>query len=98
MPWLLVQNDGVLLLRLHVQPRAAKSEVAGMLGDALKVRLAAPPVDGKANRALLDFLADRLRVSKNAVTLKSGESSRQKTVLVRGVKEELARTALFPTA
>ena len=98
MPWLLVQNDGVLLLRLHVQPRAAKTEIAGMLGDALKVRLAAPPVDGKANRALLDFLADRLRVSKNAVTLKSGESSRQKTVLVRGVKEELARTALFPTA
>ncbi len=98
MPWLLPQNNDTLLLRLHVQPRAAKSEIAGMLGDALKIRLAAPPVDGKANRALLDFLADRLQVPKNAVTLKSGESSRQKSVLVRGVKEESARAALFPVA
>ncbi|MQY51448.1 DUF167 domain-containing protein [Rhodocyclus gracilis] len=71
-----------VILTLHIQPGAKKSEVAGEHGDALKIRLAAPPVDGRANAALLDFLAARLALPKAALTLKSGQSSRRKRVEV----------------
>lgn len=75
-------RDGRLLLTLHIQPGAKKTEVCGLHGDALKIRLAAPPVDGKANAALLAFVADRLGLSKSAVSLKSGQTSRRKVVEV----------------
>ena len=73
-------SDERALLTLHVQPGAKKTSVAGLYGDALKVRLAAPPVDGKANAALIDFLAGRLGVAKSAVHLKSGQTSRRKVL------------------
>ncbi len=75
-------GDGRLLLTLHIQPGAKKTEVCGLHGDALKIRLAAPPVDGKANAALLAFVADRLGLPKSAVSLKSGQTSRRKVVEV----------------
>lgn len=75
-------GDGRLLLTLHIQPGAKKTEVCGLHGDALKIRLAAPPVDGKANAALLAFVANRLGLSKSAVSLKSGQTSRRKVVEV----------------
>jgi len=79
--WL--QADGAaVVLRLHVQPGAKKTEIVGEHGEALKVRLAAPPVDGKANAELLAYLAERLGLPRTALTLKSGESSRQKRVAV----------------
>lgn len=79
--WL--QADGAAaVLRLHVQPGAKKTEIVGEHGEALKVRLAAPPVDGKANAELLAYLAERLGLPRTALTLKSGESSRQKRVAV----------------
>jgi uncharacterized protein (TIGR00251 family) len=65
--------------------------VAGEHGDALKIRLAAPPVDGKANAALLAFIAERLGVSKSAVTLKSGQTSRRKVVEVEGAPVDAVR-------
>lgn len=74
--------DGSLSLSVHVQPGAKRSEFAGLHGDALKIRLAAPPVDGKANAALLALIADRLGVPKGRVCLKSGQTSRNKVVLV----------------
>ena len=77
-------GDGRLLLTLHIQPGAKKTEVCGLHGDALKIRLAAPPVDGKANAALLAFVADRLGLPKSAVSLKSGQTSRRKVVEVAG--------------
>jgi len=77
-------GDGRLLLTLHIQPGAKKTEVCGLHGDALKIRLAAPPVDGKANAALLAFVADRLDLPKSAVSLKSGQTSRRKVVEVAG--------------
>jgi uncharacterized protein (TIGR00251 family) len=89
--WLRVAVDGRLTLTLHIQPGAKKTEVAGEHGDALKIRLAAPPVDGKANAALLAFIAERLGVSKNAVTLKSGQTSRRKVVEVEGASVEAVR-------
>jgi uncharacterized protein (TIGR00251 family) len=79
--WLRVGN-GRITLTLHIQPGAKKTEVAGQYGDALKIRLAAPPVDGKANAALLGFVAERLGLPKSAVTLKNGHTSRRKVLEV----------------
>jgi hypothetical protein len=79
--WL--REDGTsLVLTLHVQPGAKRTEVAGSHGDALKVRLAAPPVDGKANAELLRFLADAFSVPLRKVTLLRGETSRMKVVRI----------------
>lgn len=89
--WLRRHADGGATLTLHIQPGAKKTEVAGVHGDALKLRLAAPPVDGKANAALLAFLAERLDLPKSALTLKSGQASRRKVV-------EIAATAPADTA
>lgn len=80
-PWLRVGEQRATLT-LHIQPGAKKTEVAGLHGDALKIRLAAPPVDGKANAALIAFVAQRLDVARSAVTLKSGQTSRRKVLEV----------------
>lgn len=77
--------DGGVRLSVHVQPRAARTEIAGEHGDALKVRLAAPPVDGAANDALVAFLADRFGVPRRAVRVVSGHASRRKLVELTGV-------------
>jgi uncharacterized protein (TIGR00251 family) len=68
-----------------VQPRASRSEVLGLHGDALKIRLAAPPVDGAANEALIELLADQLDVPRAAVRIVSGVRSRTKVVEVAGI-------------
>ena len=81
-------------LTLHVQPRAARSEVVGTHGDAIKVRLAAPPVDGAANAELLAHLARVLGVPKGALTLERGLTGRRKVVRVQGVNPDQARRAL----
>lgn len=85
--WYRVGADGCVTLTLHIQPGARTTELAGLHGDALKIRLAAPPVDGKANAALIDFIADRLEIARSAVRLKSGQSSRRKVLEVSGVAE-----------
>jgi uncharacterized protein len=84
-PWRQEQASGAgnaVLLTLHVQPGAKRTEVAGTHGDALRIRLAAPPVDGKANAELLRFLAAAFDVPRRAVTLLRGEASRQKLVRI----------------
>lgn len=90
--WLQV-HAGAVTLTLHIQPGAKKTEVVGLHGDALKIRLAAPPVDGKANAALIEFLAARLGVARSALCLKSGLTSRRKVVEAT-VSESLARACL----
>lgn len=82
--WYRLGSDGRISLTLHIQPGAKKTASAGRHGDALKIRLAAPPVDGKANAALIDYLADRLGRPKAAITLRSGLSSRRKIIEVEG--------------
>jgi len=77
-----VDGQVTLQLTLHVQPGASRTEVTGTHGDALKVRLAAPPVDGKANAELLRFLAEVFGVPRRNVTLLRGESSRAKVVRI----------------
>ena len=73
---------------MHVQPGARVTSVAGLHGDALKVRLAAPPVEGKANEALVKFLAGRFAVPKRNVMIVSGEHSREKRVEIVGASGE----------
>jgi len=85
-----------LVLRIEVQPRASRNELAGFHGDRLKVRLTSPPVDGRANAALLAFLAGLFGVPKNHVTLLTGETGRAKRVRVespRRLPEELGLPA-----
>lgn len=72
------------MLMLHVQPGARRSEVAGLHGDALKIRLAAPPIEGRANEALLRFIADCFKVTLRNVEIKQGGQSRYKRIEVRG--------------
>ncbi|MDO8931715.1 MAG: DUF167 family protein [Rhodocyclaceae bacterium] len=93
MTWLRQDGDGVVLT-LHIQPGAKRSEVAGTHGDALKIRLAAPPVDGKANEALIAFLAKALGVPKAHVDLVAGQTSRAKRVRVAGIAPAAVRTGL----
>jgi uncharacterized protein len=81
-------------LDLLVQPRASRTRAAGEHDGRLKVQLAAPPVDGEANAALVAFLADALRVKKADVALLRGESGRRKTVRVAGVTAAAALAAL----
>ena len=80
--WLQGDGDG-LMLTLHIQPGARKTEVVGQHGDALKIRLAAPPVDGKANAALVAFIAAKVSVGKTAVEVVGGLTSRAKRVRIR---------------
>ena len=89
MAWWSQAADGSVVLALHIQPGAKKTELAGLHGEALKIRLAAPPVDGKTNAALVAFLAKACGVSKSAVELVSGETSRSKRVRVRGVESAM---------
>ena len=88
------QGERGTTLTLHIQPGAKKTEVAGEHGDALKIRLAAPPVDGKANAALIAFVADRLGVAKSAVSLKSGQTSRRKVLEVTAAPADTAQRLL----
>jgi uncharacterized protein (TIGR00251 family) len=81
-PWRREEGVEALVLTLHVQPGAKRTEVAGTHGDALKLKLAAPPVEGKANAALIAFLAERFGVPQRAVTLLRGETSRQKVLRI----------------
>lgn len=73
---------------VHVQPRASRTELAGLHAGALKVRVAAPPVDAAANRALIEFLAERLGVSRRSVRIVAGEKSRTKLLEADGVTPE----------
>lgn len=83
--WLRMDTSGALHLALHVQPGAKTTEIAGIHGDALKLRLAAPPVDGKANAALVAYFAQLLKVPKGNVALVAGASSRRKLLRIAGV-------------
>ena len=86
-PWLRRNADGVEL-RLFVQPRASRDQLVGIQGDELKVRLAAPPVDGAANAACCAFFAKLCKLPKSCVTLVAGESSRHKRLLLDSVEAE----------
>ena len=87
--------DGVSFA-VRVQPRARRNAIAGELGDALKIALTAPPVDGRANEACVEFFADLLRVPRASIVIASGHSSRNKLVRVAGISVAEVRRRLRP--
>ena len=76
------------ILRVHVVPNAKVDSVVGVHGGAIKIKLRAPAVDGKANAALIRFLAEQLKLSRDAIVLKRGQKSRGKTIQIHGLSEE----------
>ncbi len=79
---------------VRVQPRARKNAVVGEIGDALKIALTAPPVEGRANQACIDFLAEFLKVPRSSVTIAAGETSRNKVIRITGMSADELRRRL----
>jgi uncharacterized protein len=79
---------------IRVHPRAKKNAITGLIGDALKVALTAPPVEGKANEACMRFLADILQVPRASISIAAGESARNKVIRVAGLSAEAVRVRL----
>lgn len=80
------ETDAGVIFSCHVRPGASKSEVMGLYGESMKLSLKAPPVDGKANKELCRFLAETCGASKSAAELVSGQTSRDKKVLLNGYR------------
>ena len=83
-------KDGIFF-KVRVQPKSSKNEVCGLYEDALKIKLTAPPIEGKANKALLNFIADCLGIKKSQLEIISGHTGRLKTIKVIGNKENLIK-------
>jgi uncharacterized protein (TIGR00251 family) len=83
-----ITADGDVVLRLHVQPGAGKTAISGTFGDALKLKVAAPPAGGRANDACVAFVADLFGVDSGSVELTHGQSSRSKRVKIKGLERE----------
>ncbi|MFN0121895.1 MAG: DUF167 domain-containing protein [Blastocatellia bacterium] len=90
----LTEKDGAVTFAVRVQPRASRTEIAGEIDTALKIRLAAPPVDGAANRELIQFLASKLGVSKQQVEILTGVTGKNKIIRVRGLSASLVSARL----
>jgi uncharacterized protein (TIGR00251 family) len=88
------QADGAVTLCVKVVPRASKNQIVGIEGDALKIRLNAPPVEGKANDALIEFLANALGVHRAQIEIVTGHTARRKIVRVRGVTAQKVKSKL----
>ncbi len=84
MAYLTFLPGGKILLRLHVQPKASKTRIVGLHDGCLKIAVTAPPIDGKANKAVIGFLADILGLAARDVLVTSGAQSRKKQVVVHG--------------
>ena len=87
----LQRTDAGVRISVRVQPRASRNEVAGLHGDALKVRVTAPAIEGAANDALIDLLSTTFGVSRRDVTIVAGATSRSKIVEILGIDEERVR-------
>ncbi len=94
MPFLSTAKDGSVVLRIYVQPKASKPRIIGLYDGLLKIGVASPPVDGKANREVVKLLAKCLRIPKNSIVFKSGLHSRRKVLAVADLKEEEIRRVL----
>jgi uncharacterized protein len=90
-----IQNSPTgITFAVKVHPRAKKNAITGKVGDALKVALTAPPVDGKANQACIEFFAKLLNVPRSSVTIAAGQTSRNKVVRVEGLTAQQVRDRL----
>lgn len=93
--YLRAQGD-LVYLHVKVQPRASRHEIAGALGNELKVKIAAPPVGSAANEALIKFLADLLECPRSAIQLVRGQASRHKTLSIRAISHQTIVQKLDP--
>jgi uncharacterized protein (TIGR00251 family) len=93
MLWMQETADGTLF-KVAVQPRGSKNTIVGIQGDALKIKLTAPPVEGAANKMCIGFLAETLRVPKSAIEIVHGYGSRSKVVLVRSLARKQVEALL----
>lgn len=83
--FIIKETKNGVILRIHVVPKSAKSEISGVQDDALKLKITSPPVEGKANEACIKFLSDILGVRKAQVKIVSGHKSRKKTIAIEGI-------------
>ena len=90
MDYVVETPDGALL-NVRAQPRSSRSVIDGTIGDAVRVRIRCAPVDGKANKELVETLADAFGISKSSVVFKSGETSKTKRILLRGISAARVR-------
>jgi len=94
-PLRVTAKDGRVRFAVRVQPRASTNEIAGVHGDAVKIRLTAPPVDGAANEELVAFLSKVFVVARKSVRILAGESSRSKIVEIEGITERAVHDAVL---
>ena len=88
------ETDSGATFAIRIHPRAKKNAITGELGDALKVALTAPPFDGRANEACIEFFAKLLAVQRSAVSIASGETNRNKVIRVTGLSAGIVRSKL----
>ena len=84
----IAETQSGLLLEVVVQPRSSRNQIVGEHDGLLKIKITAPPVEGEANQALVAFLSQKLKLSKSQIRLAKGESSRHKTLLIKGLNRE----------
>ena len=88
------QKGDDIIIRLHIQPRGSKDEITGIHGDALKIRVTSPPVDGAANSHIIELISKKLHIARSRIELVQGDRSRHKTIRVSGIKLQEAETLL----
>jgi uncharacterized protein len=88
------ETSGGISFAVKVQPRAKKNSITGVVGDALKLSLTAPPVEGRANQACIEFFAEFLDVPRSSITITSGQTSRRKVIHVAGFSPQMLKKKL----
>jgi len=94
MPSYVHETEGGVILRVQVQPRASRDEIAGAHGDAIKIRVTSPPVEGAANTHLLALLAKKLGIPRSRLEFRAGSTSRLKSIAVQGMSAAEVRKRL----
>lgn len=90
-------NKEGLILKIKVEPRSSRAGIAGSYGDALKVKLTSPPVEGKANEELIEILAKEFRIRKKDIEIISGRTSKNKVVRLSGAEYDTSKRSVFRT-
>jgi uncharacterized protein (TIGR00251 family) len=87
-------NEATITLKIHLLPRASRDEICGLHGDALKIKVTAPPVEGKANMALQRFIAKKLNLAASQIEIMAGQRSREKILRISGISRAAVEKAL----
>jgi uncharacterized protein (TIGR00251 family) len=87
-------NEAAIIFKIHLLPRASRDEICGLQGDAIKVKVTAPPIEGKANMALQRFIAKKLHLASSQVEIMAGKRSREKILKVSGISRAEVEKAL----